>query len=205
MDNTGKTTLAMKLHEKLHVPLIKAPPVVKMGLDRCMAWDQQLLGMCQDQMVIMDRIALISQAVYGPVLTGRNVLVDHPEYPQLVQQFLKAKPLVIFCYPGLDAIRNWGSRDQMAGVMDHSDALAARYEQVILAIRPWVEVVPYDYNEPAAFQKVLDAVANHYNFQPSRYPEHYALAAFMAPEKHLHGPGQLPGQDQWANCFVGKP
>jgi hypothetical protein len=187
MDNTGKTTLCARLHEDLHFPLVKCPSVRGMGLDESVEWQKNFLKLAYQHDIIADRLALISEAVYGPVLKKDNILVNNKFWPLLVHQFLAAKPMIIFCNPPLEVVTAWDGRQQMKGVQEHADALYLQYASVMDAWKHFVPVVMYDYTQPGAYQQLVDAIQAHPMQKPREFPEHMAMAAMIRPELFARG------------------
>jgi hypothetical protein len=170
MDNSGKSTLAMKLHEALDFPIIKPPSynkVYKQGekaQDACFLWNENILketkrGNHPCYSYIFDRHQLISTPVYEPVLFKRNTLVMHPWFGRLVYQFAENAPLIVYCRPPAEVILNFGDREQMKGVREEGIALLERYDIVIDQLkRAGFDVIEYDYTKPEATEKLIEAI-----------------------------------------------
>src|SRR5690606_25762394 len=107
MDGSGKTTLAQQLFFRLGEAPIKRF-VTSSGPtnhDLLVKRTKAALADLHDQVtqnrrpvVIYDRFPLISEAVYGTILRGRNHFGD--EWTGLIDLLLSLDPIVIYCRPG---------------------------------------------------------------------------------------------------------
>ncbi len=157
MDNTGKTTLAQKLHETLNVPVVKLPNYRKV-VDKNSYIKQliDLLELSRKADFIVDRHPIISENVYGPILEKNNVLIQNPLWPELVEAFSKANPTIIYCRPPTAKIKAFGEREQMNGVTMNADKLILRYDALMeqLCVAGF-RVYVYDWTHNAHIDDIL--------------------------------------------------
>lgn len=130
LDNSGKTTLANSLAELVEREGNKCKYVHSLGnvsLDQQLEFlNHELLEDTEYDYKIFDRLPPIEEKVYGVILRGVN------RYGNLgfERVWLSKIDLFVFCNPGFDTITNWGTREQMDGVIDNSKTLYNRYLEV---------------------------------------------------------------------------
>lgn len=163
MDNTGKTTLALWLQGKIrNCQLVHGGGPVRAGTqaERLMALQ---MASSYPRPLILDRVCLISEAVYGPLL--RNVDSFSGFNQELLWSwFLEMKPLIIYCRPSLLTIKsNMDERPQMEGVSVNSDVLLNAYDQVMANIsHRGFAIAYYDY-KAADITQLWDSVRDYLN------------------------------------------
>lgn len=126
MDNSGKTTLSNKLKEILKYPLINSlgPKYTKAEMKLFML--KNLLN----KDVIFERFPLFEELIYGNVLRGESKFSLTDEVYDLLK---KDKNLfIIYCRPSRDHILNFGSREQMNGVIEQSNDLIVAWDNLFL-------------------------------------------------------------------------
>jgi len=153
LDGTGKTTLAKRLSQETgmeYVKLVKDTKDVnfaeKLKNDTFEALETAESG---ERQLIYDRFPLISEAVYGPVLRGKNALGDL--YYPLWERFLSLKPIIIYCRPLRETI--WANligslNNQMDGVWKNRDELLRVYDQFFAQLMENLQqtkILVYDY------------------------------------------------------------
>lgn len=157
MDNTGKTTLIKSLVKDLDLTHIKSP-----GPKDSLASFSWVIESLKEKRknIIYDRYFLISERVYGPVLRGEDVFGDYTF--DLVSLMLRKSPLIIYCRPPELTIKDWGDRDQMAGVKSQYSSLLTRYDWIIELIGEIAcnstLVHKYDYTDGCAYNTVKSVV-----------------------------------------------
>lgn len=160
MDNTGKSTLLSKLCEEYGLEGIHSPGIK--DYDTVFSWVAESFNKDRGIPVIYDRFPLISEAVYGPTLRGRNIFTESPLGIQLQKKFrCEVRPLIIFCNPATEVIQKWDGREQMDGVVENHQRLTAAYIKLMEDIRLHYSVVPYDYTISLDYGKVLEKIDNH--------------------------------------------
>jgi len=146
MDGSGKTSLAQKLSFRLgDVPIKRlvtsgGPTYYDLLVERTRATLTELRNQVtwnQRPVVIYDRFPLISEAVYGTILRGRNSFGD--EWTALVDLLLALDPIVVYCRPRIDLILQnirETADDQMDGVVSKALELITAYDELI----SWLQV-----------------------------------------------------------------
>lgn len=146
MDGSGKTTLAQQLSFRLGKVPVKR--FVTSGgptnFDSLVEQTKATLIEFHDQVtqnqrpvVIYDRFPLISEAVYGTILRGRNHFGD--EWDALIALFLALDPVIIYCRPGIGVILQnirETADGQMEGVVSRARELINAYDELI----SWLQV-----------------------------------------------------------------
>lgn len=146
MDGSGKTSLAQKLSFRLgNVPikrfvtsdgptnydlLVKRAKIALMDLHSQVTQNRR-------PVVIYDRFPLISEAVYGSILRGRNSFGD--EWTSLIDLLLALDPIIVYCRPRIDLILQnirETADNQMDGVVSKALELINAYDELI----SWLQV-----------------------------------------------------------------
>lgn len=120
-DNTGKTTLAVRLAHDLGGLYLKTelrPPT----LDNLMDFTE-VLRQCNKytNYTVLDRHHIISEPVYGPIIRGKNPFDD-----DIIAQVL-SQLNVIWCNPPRGVALLFDSRDQMEGVKENAEKIYDSY------------------------------------------------------------------------------
>lgn len=129
-DGGGKTTLARSLSVELSVPVHHAggPPV-----DRT-----DLMGRIQDQFdrygMILDRAAIISDRVYGPILRDGSFL-DHDEWMRWIERYIDRGFITVYCCPYMLTPIQSGAKphksvDLMKEVTEQQSRIIGGYDRV---------------------------------------------------------------------------
>jgi len=146
MDGSGKTTLAQQLFFRLgEVPIKRfvtsgGPTNYDLLVERTKAALTELhnqITQNQRPVVIYDRFPLISEAVYGSILRGKNHFGD--EWTALIDLLLALDPIMIYCRPGIKYIMQnirETADDQMEGVVSRALELVNAYDELI----SWLQV-----------------------------------------------------------------
>ena len=146
MDGSGKTTLAQQLSFRLGKAPIKrfvtsgGPTDFDSLVEQTKAtlldlYDQVTQN--QRPVVIYDRFPLISEAIYGSILRGRNHFGD--EWTALITMFLTLDPIVVYCRPGISYITKnirETANSQMEGVVSKALRLINAYDELM----SWLQV-----------------------------------------------------------------
>jgi len=143
MDGTGKTTLVQQLAHRLGVQPSKF--VGSLGpsddyrlvlVDRTISEIHELeIASAEGRAIkrLYDRFPLISEAVYGPVLRGRNCFGGL--YYPLRSRLLALKTVIIYCRPDRDVIQaNVQQAPQMSGVLEHFSKLLDAYDKLFVEL-----------------------------------------------------------------------
>jgi hypothetical protein len=164
-DNSGKTTLIAKLHEAIDAPIVKPPSFNKIHAkgetETCtyLDWISGLFYQSRMMNILMDRHPIISTAVYENVLFNRNNLEKHYMYPLLRHEMVATNPIIVYCRPGIDVIRNYGDRPQMAGVKENTIKLLTAYDCLMSDyMKDGFTVLTYDWKDHYAYDRLLEQI-----------------------------------------------
>lgn len=143
MDGSGKTILAQQLSFRMgNVPIKRfvtsdGPADYDLLVKKTKAALIELHAQNQRPVVIYDRFPLISEAVYGTVLRGRNHFGN--EWTALIDLLLAFDPIVVYCRPRikfiLQNIRKTAD-SQMEGVVSRARELVKAYDELM----SWLQV-----------------------------------------------------------------
>lgn len=145
MDNTGKTTLAKELSQSMGLPIVNScgPNHTK---SEKMLWvlDQLVREGLYPSFVIHERFLPFEEMVYGPILRDGSIYsLEHIH----LQELRLHNPMIIYVRPSDERILNFGSRAQMAGVIDKAQELLSAWDSLIFKmVREGWHVVYYDYD-----------------------------------------------------------
>lgn len=159
-DNSGKTTLCNQLITYLNdVVNVKAKYTKSLGpatmSDQATFMNKHIQDETWD-VEVFDRFPIIEEDVCGNVLRHSNHFASHPYYSLMV---LNQITLFIHCDPGMDAINEWGDREQMEGIKENAKALREAYEAyaAIKGITP--RVIKYNW-KTMDYHNVLYSVSH---------------------------------------------
>lgn len=139
MDNSGKTTLAKRLCEKLNLELV--PSTGDTDLTTRHIFHTRMCR--QKKPYVIDRTPAISELVYGPPLRGRVRLHD-PEMS--LHELISSDPVLVYCRPSSQCILDFKSDiPQMAGVIDNAPELLQRYDQLMNFLCTRLTLIQYDF------------------------------------------------------------
>lgn len=158
MDNTGKSTLVKKLSSYLpHHEVVASPGPCA-----------EHVKWCKDELArtdrrIYDRFPIFSETVYGNIIRGYSDISNYLE--DLLFMLVDAHPLVIYCDPGIEAIRGtFHEREQMDGVKENDAKCLAAYRNLMRTTQKLLgkdNVIYYDFTEDPDAQRVLDRLEEH--------------------------------------------
>ena len=147
-DNTGKTTLAKYLVEKINEENPDVCAIYKKSLGPNKTKDEQIDFMRSvtsfKSLVVFDRYPIVEEMTSGIVLRGKNNFQDSSK--ELMEYYLKKIDCYIFCYPGLFDIVNWEEREQLDGVKENVLDLINQYNRFAFALKECgFNVIEYNY------------------------------------------------------------
>ena len=95
MDNSGKTQLSEYIAEKFNIPLLKRPK------DKSELVEEAFMLLSLNPNAVLDRCAIISEMMYGPILRGGTVfdLGGPHRWIFYMDKLVRCKPLVFYCRP----------------------------------------------------------------------------------------------------------
>lgn len=133
-DNSGKTTLSNQLVDQLNLNGFKTSyvhspgPITIEGMKKFM---EDNLNDNSVEVKVFDRLPIIEEYVYGPILRNENRFAD-PEYSKSI---LDKVDLFVYCYPGLFTILNWGERDQYPGIKENALSCINQYNKLSVKLK----------------------------------------------------------------------
>lgn len=149
-DNSGKTTLGNTLAKDLSG--IYLPPLGPTTLHTQISFLDENLK--KSGVVIFDRFPIIEEDVCGHVFRGKSNFENIPW-----DEFFDSIDLFVFCNPGLEAILNWGEREQMDGVKKNIIPLYAGYSDWFKRLKDTGRnVVEYNWKIPEDYSRILKGV-----------------------------------------------
>lgn len=154
-DNSGKSTLGVKLSLDLKLPLIHSEkPNPDWTPEQALEHATRQL---RPRVALLDRVYTISEYVYGPICRGRSALSElHPE--ALLDLYCR-NYLIIYCRPSDKAILNNKGRDQMEGVLENHSKIIKEYDRLMTEVEIFGSntVIRYNWEKIGSYQKVLHA------------------------------------------------
>ncbi len=122
-DNSGKTTLAQRLAKKLGAIYVKGEYINKPEIEviRFHTW---LWCSPSDRIVICDRHPIVSDPIYAQTVRGKSSPLS-PGFCEGMEQYYN----IIYCRPPKMSILNFGSREQMEGVITQASILVDAYDR----------------------------------------------------------------------------
>ena len=155
MDNSGKTTLANYLKDLLNYPLINSlgPKYTKEEMENFM-----LKHLKNNKDVIFERFPLFEEIIYGNVLRNESKFNLNDKIYKLLK---KDKNLcIIYCRPSRDNILNFGTREQMEGVIEKSNNLINAWDNlfmnhIMIDFNGRFIRYDYDFQNPESLKRLL--------------------------------------------------
>jgi len=142
MDNSGKSTLAQYLAQEFDLPLMRSPK------NRTNIIVNTLELLVLNPHAIMDRFTIISEKIYGPILRGRTAFDNgFTTWDMYFERLLKCHPMVFYCRPPATKVLDFGLRQQMTGVAEHSYELLIAYDTFMESLQygSRLQIVKYDF------------------------------------------------------------
>lgn len=168
VDNSGKSTLAMKLSQRLKINLFRDPKPEGMSLANAHRRLRPIRA-------IHDRCYAISDYVYGTVLReGPNLGELHAD---VILDLLTHNYLVIYCRPENEVILNNQGRGQMEGVIDNHIKLISEYDNFMQNLKRFgaCTVIEYDWKRDS-FDLLLEKVKKYFQkFEEARTTAEYLV------------------------------
>lgn len=141
-DNSGKTTFAKELSQltKVHYQHSVKPNDAASAL-----MDMMDSSLPKSKQVIRDRVSIISEMVYGPVVRDKSMLEGH--HWNMIDFVLNSpNNILIYCRPPKEDILNFGSREQMEGVIPNAEEILSRYDWIMNLLKSkYKNVIYYNY------------------------------------------------------------
>ena len=153
-DNSGKTTLGKSLAKDLDGYYL--PPLGPVPLKTQLAFLDMNLE--EADTLIFDRFPVLEEDVCGVIFRGRSNFAQVPQ--EQYDRYIDSVDLFVFCNPGLEAILNWGEREQMDGVKDEIISLYAGYSEWFKLLKDaGKKVVEYNWRVSEDYLRILEEVS----------------------------------------------
>lgn len=174
VDNSGKSTLAMKLSQRLRIDLYRDPKPEGLSLANAHRRLRPIRA-------IHDRCYAISDYIYGSVLRDGPALGEL--HSDVILDLLTRNYLIIYCRPHSEAILNNAGRDQMDGVLDNHQKLIDEYDNFMQNLRRFGACTVIDYNwKSDSFDLLVEKVKKYFQkFEEARTTAEY-LVKFKGKE-----------------------
>lgn len=158
VDNSGKSTLVDELQERLKIGTISEDKPTGTP-EQC--WEEALRQL-EHRVAIRDRVAVISELVYGPIIRGKSALGEY--HGDALMNLYSKDVLIIYCKPPLNVVLDNQGREQMDGVIQNHRALYDRYDRIMTEIKRFgsCQVIEYDWTSSTSKAKMLDKVDQYF-------------------------------------------
>lgn len=154
MDNTGKTTLCNSLANKTGFKIAR---IGEPGASRESMMEDTALYMNDWRSVIFERFPMFEEMVYGKVLRGKSKF-DYSD----IEAIRRYNPVIIYCRPADKIIFNFGTREQMKGVIEQKERLLNEWDNLILDTLTGFKVIKYDWTRDKLGQLLPGGMKNEY-------------------------------------------
>ena len=160
-DFTGKSTLVNKLQKDLNLFSVKSPRP-KSPQDVFSLVDKtNKMGEGMD--IICDRICLISEPIYGPIVRDHIEPVLDIKHAQFMLESMQ--PIIIWCCPPWEHVRTCNN-DQMSGVKEKLEELYLKYQDWFNGeLMERFIVIPYDFTRET-YESLKDDVEGYLDHRP---------------------------------------
>lgn len=164
VDNSGKSSLAAILEKELQIPVVHSTRPPEDPKAAYWAAMEQLGA----QLIIADRVTVISELIYGPALRGGSVLGKY--HAPALYELMNRDYLIINCRPPTDVILDNKGREQMEGVVENHLKLIQGYDRVMVDLKRFggCKVLDYDWTKSITRRQVIDACRKFYDKQRER-------------------------------------
>lgn len=154
MDNTGKTTLCNSLASKTGYKLVTP---MGPGFPRESMLDNILLYMNKGESIIFERFSIFEEMVYGKILRGKSKFTYDD-----IELIRKYHPVIIYCRPSNETIFNFGTREQMPGVIEQKEKLVKAWDDLIFNTLTGFKVIKYDWTKDKLGNLLPGGIKNEY-------------------------------------------
>lgn len=154
MDNTGKTTLCKELASKLN-----ALHATSLGPNhtREEMLEEIRYYMDKSENVVFERFSIFEELIYGKILRGKSKFAFED-----IDLIKKYKPIIIYCRPDNDIIFNFGSREQMDGVIEYKEELVKAWDDLIFNSISGFKIIKYDWTKDKLGNLLPGGIRNEY-------------------------------------------
>lgn len=153
-DNSGKSTLAAKLHRDLGIRVIHSIKpsenwTSKMVYEHCL---KQIAP--QTEVAILDRVTAISEAIYGPICRGESALGNYQT--EALLDLWQRPYTVVYCRPDDETILDNQGREQMPGVLENHKRIIEAYDRMMEDLGRFAcpYVIHYDWKDKTSYTRI---------------------------------------------------
>lgn len=122
-DNSGKTSLANHITEKFNFEYVRSKGGPKMESQEVLNYLEENLTSPANK--VFDRFSIIEEYANGLVLRGKDRFQE--EFRDK-NHFMDQVDLFIYACPSMETVKNFGDREQMAGIVENIEKLRVMYE-----------------------------------------------------------------------------
>lgn len=153
-DNSGKTSLANHIAEKFNLEYVRSKGGPSMSTQEVLQYLDKNLS---EGDKVFDRFSIIEEYTNGLVLRGKDRFQD--EFIDK-ESFLNRIDLFIYACPSMEAVKNFGDREQMDGIIENIDRLREMYRvftvnDVISADR---SLIVFDWTKDRDYAEIDQAI-----------------------------------------------
>lgn len=153
-DNSGKTSLANHIAEKFNLEYVRSKGGPSMSTQEVLQYLDKNLD---EGDKVFDRFSIIEEYTNGLVLRGKDRFQD--EFIDK-ESFLNRIDLFIYACPSMEAVKNFGDREQMDGIIENIDRLREMYRvftvnDVISADR---SLIVFDWTKDRDYAEIDQAI-----------------------------------------------
>lgn len=153
-DNSGKTSLANHIAEKFNLEYVRSKGGPSMSTQEVLQYLDKNLD---EGDKVFDRFSIIEEYTNGLVLRGKDRFQD--EFIDK-ESFLNRIDLFIYACPSMEAVKNFGDREQMDGIIENIDRLREMYRvftvnDVISADR---SLIVFDWTKDKDYAEIDQAI-----------------------------------------------
>lgn len=154
MDNTGKTTLCNSLSGKtgFKIARLGGPEFSRESM-----MEDTLLYLNDGKSIIFERFPIFEELVYGKVLRGKSKF----NYSD-IESIRKYNPVIIYCRPDNETIFNFGTREQMKGVIEQKEKLIKEWDDLIYHTLTGFKIIKYDWTRDKLGNLLPGGIRNEY-------------------------------------------
>lgn len=166
-DNSGKTTLIDSLKAEFGLRLLRpagGPPKSCLELSERCEYIIKEASLCLSKRLIVDRISLIGESIYGPICRGKDLWT---EIPQIKADLLYAlnclDPFYIYCRPPIHIIQNldthqikeYDTEEHLEKIKERSNLIIKAYDNYF---NPFSKhrLFVYDYTRPSSYYNLIN-------------------------------------------------
>lgn len=153
-DNSGKTSLANHIAEKFNLEYVRSKGGPSMSTQEVLQYLDKNLD---EGDKVFDRFSIIEEYTNGLVLRGKDRFQD--EFIDK-ESFLNRIDLFIYACPSMEAVKDFGDREQMDGIIENIDRLREMYRvftvnDVISADR---SLIVFDWTKDKDYSEIDQAI-----------------------------------------------